>query len=94
MAKKRLLLALVGLTAVGLFSASSLAVPAGPRATGADQDHLGKVNFPNSCSAEAQPLIEKGAALLDSFQYQEAEQTLKNSRCETRTTPPRIGARL
>ena len=75
MAKRRLLLALVGLTVVGLFSASSLAVPAGPRTTGADQGHLGKVNFPNSCSAEAQPLIAKGVALLHSFQYQEARQT-------------------
>jgi hypothetical protein len=88
MAKRRLLLALVGLTVVGLFSASSLAVPAGPRTTGADQDHLGKVNFPNSCSAEAQPLIAKGVALLHSFQYQEARQTfeeleMRDAKCAT-----------
>jgi hypothetical protein len=38
-------------------------------------DQLGKVNFPTSCTAEAQPTIEKGVALLHSFQYKESEQT-------------------
>lgn len=33
------------------------------------------MNFPTSCSAEAQPLIEEGVALLHSFQYQQAKQT-------------------
>lgn len=37
--------------------------------------HLGRVNFPASCSAEAQPVFEKGLALLHSFQYEEAHQT-------------------
>jgi tetratricopeptide (TPR) repeat protein len=41
------------------------------------QAHLGSVNFPTSCSAEVQPLIEKGVALLHSFQYEEAQQTFK-----------------
>jgi Tfp pilus assembly protein PilF len=39
------------------------------------QTQLGKVNFPTSCSAEAQPVLEKGLALLHSFQYLEARQT-------------------
>jgi hypothetical protein len=47
----------------------------GKEASSAEQAHLGKVNFPTSCSAEAQPLINKGVALLHSFQYQEAQQT-------------------
>src|SRR6266436_3887577 len=41
----------------------------------APPDQLGKVNFPTSCTAEVQPTIEKGVALLHSFQYQESEQT-------------------
>jgi Tfp pilus assembly protein PilF len=39
------------------------------------QSHLGKVDFPTSCSAQTQPMLEQGVALLHSFQYQEAQQT-------------------
>ena len=38
-------------------------------------DHLGKVKFASTCSAAAQPLLEKGAALLHSFQYLQSENT-------------------
>jgi hypothetical protein len=38
-------------------------------------DQPGKVNFPTSCTAEVQPIIEKGVALLHSFQYTESEKT-------------------
>ena len=41
----------------------------------APPDQLGKVDFPTSCTAEVQPTIEKGVALLHSFQYTESEQT-------------------
>jgi len=41
----------------------------------APSDQLGKVNFPTSCTADVQPTIEKGVALLHSFQYKESEQT-------------------
>jgi len=41
----------------------------------APPDQLGKVNFPTSCTADVQPTIEKGVALLHSFQYKESEQT-------------------
>jgi tetratricopeptide (TPR) repeat protein len=41
----------------------------------APPDQLGKVNFPTSCAADVQPTIEKGVALLHSFQYKESEQT-------------------
>jgi tetratricopeptide (TPR) repeat protein len=37
--------------------------------------HLGKVDFPTSCSAQIQPIFEKAVALMHSFQYQEAQQT-------------------
>lgn len=50
------------------------AVPASSQTSGPVQDHLGKVYFPTSCSAGMQPLIEKGLALLHSFQYTEAQQ--------------------
>lgn len=45
------------------------------QASGAAQTHLGQVNFPTSCSAAVQPQIEKGVALLHSFQYMEVHQT-------------------
>jgi tetratricopeptide (TPR) repeat protein len=42
-------------------------------------DQLGKVNFPTTCSAEVQPAIEKGVALLHSFQYTESEKTFADA---------------
>ena len=60
-------------TAISLFAllflvgASSLLAAPG--------DQLGKVNFPTTCSSDVQPTIEKGVALLHSFQYKESEQT-------------------
>jgi len=56
-----------------------LVFPAATRANESSRalptDQLGKINFPTSCSAEAQAAIEKGVALLHSFQYKESEQT-------------------
>src|SRR5690349_23733546 len=43
--------------------------------SGAPADQLGKVNFPTTCSSDVQPTLEKGLALLHSFQYKESEQT-------------------
>jgi tetratricopeptide (TPR) repeat protein len=40
---------------------------------------LGQVNFPATCAAQAQPLIETGVALLHSFQYQQADQTFSEA---------------
>jgi len=45
----------------------------------AAEDHLGKVEFASSCSAAAQPLLEKGAALLHSFQYLQSENTFADA---------------
>src|SRR5882762_4047522 len=36
---------------------------------------LGRVNFPTSCAADAQPSMETGIALLHSFQYLQADQS-------------------
>ena len=49
-----------------LCASSAFAVPA---------DQLGKVNFPTTCSDDVQPTLERGLALLHSFQYKESEQT-------------------
>ena len=45
----------------------------------ASPDQLGKVNFPTSCAAEVQPTIEKGVALLHSFQYTESGKTFTDA---------------
>src|SRR5260370_39193495 len=45
----------------------------------APPDQLGKVSFPTSCTAEVQPTIEKGLALLHSFQYTESEKTFADA---------------
>jgi hypothetical protein len=47
------------------------AAPTSRAAHGPDE-HVGNVNFPTSCSPQAQPSLEKGLALLHSFQYQES----------------------
>ena len=40
---------------------------------------LGKVDFPTSCAVEVQPSLEKGLALLHSFQYTESERTFADA---------------
>ena len=40
---------------------------------------LGTVNFPTSCSVEAQPLITTGVAFLHSFQYMQANETFADA---------------
>jgi hypothetical protein len=60
-----------------------LAVPStAPRAdtlSAARPDQLGKVNFPTSCTPDVQPTIEKGVALLHSFQYTESEKNFSDA---------------
>src|SRR5216684_3194415 len=41
--------------------------------------HLGHVNFPTSCTADAQPSMETGVALLHSFQYLQADQSFSDA---------------
>ena len=48
-------------------------------ASAAPPDQLGKVNFPTNCIPEAQPTLERGLALLHSFQYTEAEQIFSDA---------------
>jgi tetratricopeptide (TPR) repeat protein len=61
---------LAALTLVSLAHSASRA-----NASAASGDQFGKVDFPTSCSAQAQPAIEKGVAQLHSFQYQQSEAT-------------------
>jgi tetratricopeptide (TPR) repeat protein len=49
-------------------------VHANPRPVSVGTDQFGRVDFPTSCSPKVQPTIEKGVALLHSFQYQQAKQ--------------------
>jgi hypothetical protein len=71
--------------AVGLFVLFHLFLlhPVDSRADGlspaASQDQLGRVRFPTSCSSAVQPAIEKGVALLHSFQYQVSEQAFADA---------------
>ena len=69
--------------ALGLFSLLFFLEPADTRANrlspATSQDQLGRVNFPTSCSGEVQPAIEKGVALLHSFQYQVSEQSFADA---------------
>jgi hypothetical protein len=54
------------------FRAESHPSPAG-------EDRLGSVNFPTSCSPEAQSTLDQALALLHSFQYQEAGQVFSRA---------------
>jgi len=59
--------------------AAGLAAHGRSRAAHSSALQVGTVNFPNSCSPDAQPDIEKGLALLHSFQYQESGQAFADA---------------
>jgi tetratricopeptide (TPR) repeat protein len=46
---------------------------------GAESDQLGQVQFPTSCQSAAQPSLEKGLALLHSFQYLQSEMSFSEA---------------
>src|SRR5882762_1219022 len=64
------------LTAFFVFQPTALRADALSRAS---SDQLSRVNFPTSCTAVVEPTIEKGVALLHSFQYKESEQTFADA---------------
>ena len=70
---QRIFLSAVFAAAISLSSASAFA----NNAPAADQ--LGRVDFPTSCNSQAQPLLEKGLALLHSFQYTQARETFSDA---------------
>jgi tetratricopeptide (TPR) repeat protein len=68
--------ALIAVSLLATVTLVSLAHSAsGVNASAASSDQFGKVDFPTSCSAQAQPAIERGVAQLHSFQYQQSEST-------------------
>ena len=46
---------------------------------GGDAGRLGRVDFPTSCNAQAQPLIERGVAMLHSFWFDQAQRTFEQA---------------
>jgi hypothetical protein len=64
------ILALILALSVTLVVSSS--APARSHSPRASNEHVGNVNFPTSCSSQVQSALEKGLALLHSFQYQES----------------------
>ena len=60
------------------FHAANIEANGWPRPA-AQPDHLGRIDFPTSCTADVQPTIERGVALLHSFQYTESEKTFADA---------------
>jgi len=65
-----------------LFAVIAAVAAVGPAGAQDSHDHqhdsgeqLGRVVFPTSCSAAAQPLMERGVAMLHSFWFEQAERT-------------------
>ena len=67
------------LAAALAFCLTPRSAQAGEESAAAPADQLGNVTFPTSCSAAVQPAIEKGVALLHSFQYTEASKAFADS---------------
>jgi hypothetical protein len=62
-----------------IFLATATTLAAGPAARAAHarnaDEHVGSVDFPTSCAPQVQPSLDKGLALLHSFQYSESQQS-------------------
>jgi tetratricopeptide (TPR) repeat protein len=63
--------------ALVVLSLSSLIVWAPGTGDAQSTEQLGTVSFANSCSAAAQPTLQRGVAMLHSFRYGEAEKTFR-----------------
>lgn len=62
-----------------LLLATGIRVDARAHAGRGPDEHVGNVNFPTSCSPQAQPALDKALALLHSFQYQESAQAFSDA---------------
>jgi hypothetical protein len=67
--------AFAALLAIFFVAPSWAAAPAPSQGMAAPSPSLGTVEFPTSCAPAAQKTVERGVALLHSFQYLEVEQT-------------------
>ncbi len=73
---------IVGVVCAGAFAIANSAVAAGSPAARTNRpqgEQLGTVNFPISCTPDAQKTFNTGLALLHNFQYEEAEQTFSQA---------------
>lgn len=66
-------------------SFAAMSSHARPRAKRAQGERLGSVNFPVSCTPDAQKTFNTGLALLHNFQYEEAEQTFSQAAQQDQT---------
>jgi predicted Zn-dependent protease len=66
-----------------MFLGAAVALAAGATVRAAHvrgtDEHVGNVDFPASCSAQVQPSLDKGLALLHSFQYSESERSFDDA---------------
>ena len=74
----RTALFLLGFTGLGFSQTMQHHHPAQVNVPEEILDHLGQVNFPISCSVEAQPSFNRGVALLHSFWYEEARNSFNS----------------
>jgi tetratricopeptide (TPR) repeat protein len=70
---------LVSALILSVFLVRPAAAPADRSSGRAPSDQLGRVDFPTSCAPAVQATIEKGVALMHSFQYTESEKTFADS---------------
>jgi tetratricopeptide (TPR) repeat protein len=75
---RRTLFALMPLSVL-FFSPASMLSDSPQEATQQQNERVGKVNFPTLCSDSVQSTMERGLALLHSFQYQEAGQAFSDA---------------
>jgi hypothetical protein len=78
---RRLAALIAGVLAAWFSLAAILPAPGSPRPPASRRavEQVGKVNFPTSCPPEVQAKIERGVALLHSFQYEEAHQAFTSA---------------
>ncbi len=78
---RHLTISLAGVVAISFIFAAPITTMAAAASHVANEQSrgVGKVNFPTSCSAEAQGSLEKGLALLHSFQYEESAQAFSEA---------------
>jgi tetratricopeptide (TPR) repeat protein len=79
MRKKGLRHTTIGICSIFLVLGAAVELQAQAPTDAKVESHLGKVDFETSCSAKARPILEKGLALLHSFQYMEARQTFEQA---------------
>ncbi len=73
--RSRIIVAVICAVAIAIANSAVAAGSPAARTNRAQGEQLGTVNFPISCTPDAQKAFNTGLALLHNFQYEEAEQT-------------------